>query len=554
MRIIINMSFDANLFGSETLINCWIREGGAVQAVTDGILCIPLERRPGEALEVFYRDRTLLGDVRLKQGVRLGDRDLEPMALAEILVAEMGPGLKAPSGKKPDWKENIESSVEVFRALAKRPAFGEKLDFLSSEQGLHHGHRFHPSPKSRIGFTEQDLERYSPEWGARFRLHYFGLKEESVLLFGEASAQERWRAESRERFGSGDLWVLPVHPWQARQARLLPEIQRAICQESIVDLGEAGPEFFATSSVRTLYQPQWDRFVKTSLDVRITNCFRRNLPCEMETVSHVNRIAQLFPVNQPTLRVMPESMSMDLDIPSSLHFGAIFRDGIEPERKEGIEPLLGAALFGDRQFSVERMRKFLSSDRPISEWFEEYCEALVPPVLDAFLRFGIMFEAHLQNVLVGVRGGRVVRFVVRDLDNVKVVDGSLAARAMQEAPERVRKEAIYTEEHAWKRMVYCLVVNHLAEAIATLARVEATRADEILMAERGLWGVLVDVLRYRCKPHPRLDHLLNSPVLWSKMNFHSRIGRTEDRIAPFATVANPLSYARTRECFNEAVF
>src|SRR5207253_1436612 len=44
--------------------------------------------------------------------------------------------------------------------------------FLAAEQSIRFGHPFHPAPKASPGFTAADLDRYAPEVGASFPLHW----------------------------------------------------------------------------------------------------------------------------------------------------------------------------------------------------------------------------------------------------------------------------------------------------------------------------------------------------------------------------------------------
>ena len=70
----------------------------------------------------------------------------------------------------------------------------------------------------------------------------------------------------------------------------IPPIARKTLHDEVVDLGPAGPPWHPTSSVRTLYQPEADVFVKTSLSVRITNCMRHSTAAELEKAVRLTRL------------------------------------------------------------------------------------------------------------------------------------------------------------------------------------------------------------------------------------------------------------------------
>ena len=94
---------------------------------------------------------------------------------------------------------------------------------------------------------------------------------------------------------------------------------------------------------------------------------------------------------------------------------------------------------------------------------------VAPPALHALFGHGVVFEPHLQNVLIGVDGdGFPAQAVFRDLEGVKLVtprhDQALAAMK----PE-VARALSYDAERGWHRVAYCLFVNHLAEIAAAIA-------------------------------------------------------------------------------------
>ena len=95
---------------------------------------------------------------------------------------------------------------------------------------------------------------------------------------------------------------------------------------------------------------------------------------------------------------------------------------------------------------------------------------VAPPVLHALFGHGIVFEPHLQNVLVGVDGdGLPVQAVFRDLEGVKLVT-SRHDQALAALKPEVARALGYDEERGWHRVAYCLFVNHLAEIAAAIGR------------------------------------------------------------------------------------
>jgi siderophore synthetase component len=151
-----------------------------------------------------------------------------------------------------------------------------------------------------------------------------------------------------------------------------------------------------------------------------------------------------------------------------------------------------------------------------------------------------MFEPHLQNVLVGLRDGFPSEFWIRDFDNARIIAGSRSERKLQSAPERVKSEFTYNPTQAWKRFIYCLVVNHLCEAIYQLAFNNA-------QLEIQLWRTLKDTLinhasqSLNVELKNAIESLLQGDYLPTKANLLTRFTRTTDSKAAYIKIPNPMS-------------
>lgn len=527
----------ADLLASENLVNCWLREGFPFTEA--GSSCIELILDDGQRLRAPYSWRGALRDVRLSGPVRLDDRALTARELIQIMVASLSHQAPSTSGRTPDWLENFESSFTHLGAIlnAAVDVKKETSDFIASEQSLRLGHRFHPSPKSRLGFSDSDLHRFSPEWGAQFPLRYLSVPREQLIVRGETSFLMSWQDRIRAALKTDvDGIIFPMHPWQAHHCE--ERLQKAISENGWKDLGEIGPNLAATASVRTLYWGEADLFLKTSLNVRITNCFRRNQKSELEAIAAINPLIEKWIHSTDRFRILYEPLSLDLKSYEDLWLGVIFRLGLNAELERGWTPLLAASLFGDRDFSLARMRNILASQDP-QRWFQEYVEGLVPPVMEAFWEQGVMFEPHLQNMLVAIDQKRPHRFLLRDVDNMKLIRDHARMRNLRPLHISDTADLFFDLELGWKRLIYCLIVNHLAEAITTIALL----SPNALEMERALWSTLSQTLKNCEIPKGRLQELLGAGSLWSKKNLFTRITRTDDLKAPFAPLNNPMGQA-----------
>ena len=134
-------------------------------------------------------------------------------------------------------------------------------------------------------------------------------------------------------------------------------------------------------------------------------------------------------------------------------------------------PLLAASLaepYGEHALTANVLFDGRDDDWLLS-WWRAYVRTVAPPVLDAYFRYGVVLEPHLQNVLVGVDAdGLPVQAIFRDLEGTKLVSSRHAGLLAGLAPGIARGLG-YDARQAWDRVAYCLLVNHLAELAAALA-------------------------------------------------------------------------------------
>ena len=416
--------------------------------------------------------------------------------------------------------------------------------YLASEQGLTFGHAFHPAPKSRLGFTADDLACYSPEAGARFKLHWFAVHRDCLREDALAAPCAWLLKDTLPPACDADYAPIPVHPWQARWLIRHPLVRKAFDDGRLTDLGKSGPVYFATSSIRTLTRPGGRYFLKLSLHVRVTNCVRKNTHYELEGALKVTRILQglraEFTACFPCLRVLAEPAWRCVDLgeaDTELNkevlegFGLILREGLDFNDST---PLLAGALLSEPESG------FAPSNA--EAWFDAYVGLLLPPVLHSYFAHGIVFEPHLQNVLVRVRGDQPVGIVLRDFEGVKLLPEYFPGYRLADVSPRAREALWYDAAHGWNRVAYCLFVNNFCEAVTSLARGDTT-------LERRLWGVVRHHLRrYQAEfgdplSARKVNALLSGEPWPAKANLLNRFLKRPDRGATYVSVVSPLPSA-----------
>jgi siderophore synthetase component len=465
---------------------------------------------------------------------------------------------------------------------ARTPLDGPVLNrYLSSEQALLAGHRFHPAPKARGGDPREWLP-FAPEAAARFPLRFLAVRGDALDADGDAAGLDR--------LGSPDApagyHTLPAHPWQLRLLGMRPWLRRAFRDRLLIDLGTGPRDVVPTSSVRTVYDPAADLFCKFSLNVRITNCVRKNSWYELAGAVALSTLlrpvfadlAARFPgtamLGEPgyrTVTLAEEEAAEGLSV--------IVREGLRGHLAPGATPVLAAALT-EPPVTEPPVTGLPVTGLPVTgapvtgapmaaapdaghgevtgglldgrdpdwllTWWQAYVRAVALPALHALFGHGVVLEPHLQNVLVGVDGdGLPVQAIFRDLEGTKLLTSRHDAMLATLKPG-VARALGYDAERGWHRVAYCLFVNHLAEIAAAVAD---RHPDSGGRFEAALWDHARDVLIGYAREHgwpPQLRALLAGVPLPAKANLRLRWARGADREAVYLPVRNPLGERASR--------
>ncbi|GGT21655.1 IucA/IucC family protein [Streptomyces chromofuscus] len=478
----------ADAHAAAPLLNCLLREVALPLPGREGVYRLPGGDR---LLRVRGTRRPTAPEVYTPHGWRrLGHAELVKLVTEELRRHTGLSNHELPA-------EMLDSRDAVAAILAARARATPPDDpYLRSEQSLVTGHPHHPAPKARGGGPVAGWLPYAPEAHARFPLVLLGLREDTVVEEGDTSALD----------GLGTpppgYRLLPAHPWQLDLAA--HDLAPALADGRLVRLGTTASPVWPTAAIRTVYAPDRDLFLKFSLDVRITNDVRRLWRHDLLKLRRTDAAVGRAFAGGPAAWLSDRGYrTADFAFEE---LAVLVRDGLGGAVLPGATPFLTAGL----------VEGFAGSplDGPVDpvRWWEAYLRQVVPPVLSAFADHGVVLEAHLQNSLVACDGeGAPVQALFRDAEGVKLLpDVSRAA--------------------GWERLVYCLVVNHLAELAGALAE-----------RHPGLdpWpAVRAELVRHDL---PEVAALLTAPTLPAKTNLLLRWTGADGAAARYRPLPNPLA-------------
>lgn len=539
---------------SHTLLNCLVREVSSPerQTVVDGDHLLVRLPRCGELVRVAVRRHSPSGGHRLRGPAQRwsGDR-WEPLgweALARLVAEELG--LRTGTDN-PEFVAQVRSSREaVARAHAvarPAPATTWRERYLESEQSLVAGHRNHPAPKARSD-DAHTWAAYAPEARTRFRLRLLAVRAER-LAQDVAPGWDTRLLDDLATVPQGYA-TLPAHPWQWQLVGAHPVLQDALARRDVVDLGASGPVVAPTASVRTVAAP--GGFLKFSLNVRITNCVRKNAAYELTGAVALTSVlapaAEALEARHPGVRLLREPAYRSVGLGSGHAatdrallegLGVIVREDLGPHLWPGVTPLLAAAVADEYANSHGHVSRLVDG-KGAAQWWQRYVRLLTPVVLEAFFTHGVVLEPHLQNVVVGVGpDGLPEQVFLRDFEGTKLVGSrhagtlvSLTGALGTEAADRMA----YDEGRGWNRVAYCLFVNNLTEVAGALADLPGCSEEE-------LWAVLREELAVWSSANGdplQLRAVLSGVPLPAKANLFTRWDRRTDRDAGYVPLALPL--------------
>lgn len=427
------------------------------------------------------------------------------------------------------------SSREMEQILSQQK--GTMSNFLESEQNLLFGHPFHPFPKLKGNIEREDVFKYSPEYRNSFRLKWLRISPESLELVQNNDDLSLDKLKDFDLKKEGH-WM-PIHP-----------LQESLVAQYGKEVSEGKNEWFACSSMRTLYCDGAPCFLKFSLPVKLTNSIRILNGNDLKRANVINQVfednrLESFFKRNPKFSVQLEST-----------FGGLKKEGewIDESIFQLRSPLNGQfdksfllASLCEGHFLRELIlssqeNKDLPDGYRLKFWFTDFLSKTIKPILDLAFNEGILLGAHLQNLIVELTNGRVTGCEYRDCQGT-----GLSVEGKNKFSTSISEDAlIISNEDINKVFGYYLVVNSIFSVISSLA--QESNEDEIILVNelRSFFGKLKKVMP---KGEFFFDYWINSKGVFQKGNFRCCVGSNDENTmndpwAIYNEIENPLSLLR----------
>jgi siderophore synthetase component len=327
------------------------------------------------------------------------------------------------------------------------------------EQCVVDGHPLHPLCRTRLGLSRAEVRAYAPEHHPLVQLRVYEVPERDWLTTG-AGLPPR----------------LLVHPWQAEHV-----VDR---YPALKPTGETVPAR-PLMSLRTLAldtDPRWH--VKTAVDVQMTSAVRTVSPAAVRNGPVVSALlAELG--SRAGIGVLREvaAGAVLVDGQPCRSLAMVRRAVPVPPKEAALLPLAALAAPSPatgRSLLTEAVSLGYQG-RPM-RFAAALVQLLLPPLL-RLLHQGVALEAHGQNTLVLLRGGRPARIYYRDVGGVR-----LSPARLGDAAPALHGDLAADDPEVLRTKLLAALTVVLGELAATLTREYGT-------PPAALWRLVARVAR-----------------------------------------------------------
>ncbi|MEY8208547.1 IucA/IucC family protein [Corynebacterium sp. MNWGS58] len=544
----------------------WAREGVLGTWVVDeaSIICFDTDTEDKCLLKVEDPTELIINaqEILALEGVRLGE------LLRELIDTRHYEAMRL------ERKPSVEKALE--------------LDYNVMEKHLP-GHPRIIINKGRVGFSFEDMLRYSPETQNSFPLRWIGVHK-TIAEFGNMDGlsacnfyekelgpvqHQKFRqkisarcAQSEERVAS-DYILVPVHPWQWQNIIAVWYVEQLV-NGDIIDLGEGEDLYAPQQTIRTLYNrtSSAKADVKTACSVRNTLVYRgldrtatkdapllndwlRQIHESDDVLSTDFRFDLLYEVASVSVRHPKFSQLRSLPYWYQESLGALWRAPLTSFLEHGEKAVSLATLpYESRGGSVVAYMVRASGLTPV-EWFSRLWRLILQPNLRWFYYHGVAFCPHSQNLILVVdEQYRPQRVLIKDFaqgaDLVQPLDGKSFA-SHDKLPKTVRKNLLAWDASLMAQAFFSSIFSGQIRFLAEIAW------DQLDLERTTMWDIIRKNFEEFFEQNPAATSIVGSECFYvenlervclnreqlSGEGFN-RVDRDEEFDVRYGVVPNPL--------------
>lgn len=539
-----------------------------------------------------------IGDCRLAGGVSYyatGERP-QPVVHAAALLACVAPSLPGQGadlqrliheldnslandvlclGYRRGWARALRAELgkadtHFIAALRKS---GHANPALLLEQWGTLGHPWHPTFKTKLGLSADEVTALSPEFQPTLAVPLAAIRVDKAHVtfstgdgdylawFGRHFPQPllRWKVALAALGKSPSDWLpLPLHPFQA--GRVIPEKFAAeIARGDLLLPDDVALDATPTMSFRTVVPAGSPTLphLKLPVSLRLTSVQRTVSPKSAVMGPRITRLlATILDAEAGfggTLDIVREDVGLYYLDPDGIddrarHLAILYRANPMAKADGARFPVPVGALFAESPFSgrplVTEAVALAYGDHAAGAvaYFERHARTVLTALLSAYLVYGIAFEAHQQNSFVMLDADYApVQLLARDFGDLRIHGPTLRGAGLAIDAYRAGATVYEDDGPVRDKLLHAVLLCHLSELALLLARayghpeypfwdVLRREVDAVFTALRGR----VDTARWHAERAALLEH--DWPA---KAFLRMRLSDTQDDV--HGTMPNPLA-------------
>ncbi|MGM8938775.1 IucA/IucC family protein [Psychrobacter glaciei] len=380
--------------------------------------------------------------------------------ISDILLNIEGAELKDSFIK--ELRHTLVNETQSQILASNMPVAINKLTYEQLEGYLTAGHPYHPCFKSRIGFDLQDNYDYGPEFDQNIDVVWLAVKKELLVSNTTTSIDiNEWVKDyvGADEFSAlnaklievltitnetaNNYCLIPAHPWQW-QNTLIQALQPLLATQEIVYLGDAGHQYRAQQSIRSLTMlGDADDHVNGDNDVSNNKAYLK-LSMHLINTSSTRILAKHTVMNAAVVTTWLNQLIADDKTAQALpiaFLGETVGVSLDHEalRARGYQhPNMYGGLAAIWR---ENVNQYLSEDQTafplngvsyinadgshlIAPWLDKYgvetwiaqlIKVTVTPLLHILFGYGVALECHAQNIVLIHKNGYPIKILLKDL-------------------------------------------------------------------------------------------------------------------------------------------
>lgn len=498
-------------------------------------------------VEVELEKVSLTGFHSYGENLRLNQKQITILELAKLIFANFGSG-----ANEKEFVHFIEQSLNNMAMAIEYNGDREISNYLHSEKMLLLGHPFHPYPKCKAGMSEKDIHQYSPEFLGEINLVWIAVSE----TFFESNISIDEYKKKIENLISFDLCLnsdeilLPMHPWQWSRLKE----SGVLSETDIREIGVGENQYFALSSMRSFFNTSSPLQMKFSMDIKLTNSIRhlqanesirgQQVETLLKNEGIEKKINNLSVLHEPFYGVLKDKNGNILNS-SVVQFRENFDEEVNLEKSYLLSTLCEIIPGLGECFLSKILEKQENHILAKKNWFSKFLKNAIRPLIELYLREGILFGAHMQNIILEFdHEMEPLKVIYRDCQGTGLTEKAYEKYSQKYEFIRDSKGNILSKDDVNKVFGYYLVVNTVFQTISSLSNSEQY-LEKLLLTD---FRTFLFSLRAEFKDD-FLDYLLESEELYQKGNMRCCIESLNENTIDspwkiYNKIPNPLKALR----------